>query len=142
MKIFLVVNVKLTIFTVFFYCSNINMYSRKWPHYAPFEVVIHNTRDDCWVSFLGKVFDITPLIKQYEGEKCIKPLVAMAGKDISHWFDKRTGDIRHFIHPVTGCRVPYCPHGPIPDVSVQVPSTGWESLGKKPWWHDEQLVFY
>lgn len=109
-----------------------------WPYFAPFEVVIHNTPEDCWVSFLGKVCDITLLIQKYENQKCVRPLLAMAGKDISHWFDKRTGDIRHFIHPDTGCRVPYCQHGPIPDVCEQVPSTVWKPLVDKPWWNDEK----
>lgn len=114
------------------------MPGKNWPFYAPFEVVIHNKPEDCWVSYLGKVCDITSLIKKYENEKCIRPLLAMAGKDISHWFNKRTGDIRYYIHPVTGCKVPYCPHGPIPDVPVPIPSTGWRPLDGVPWWHNEQ----
>lgn len=113
---------------------------QSWPYYAPFEVVIHNTPEDCWVSFLGKVFNITPLLKKHETEKCVAPLIAMAGKDISHWFDERTGDIQHYIHPVTGCRVPYCPFGPIPDVSVEVPATAWKPLSRLPWWLDEKWV--
>nr|CAI5843825.1 unnamed protein product [Callosobruchus analis] len=111
-----------------------------WPYFAPFEVVIHNKPDDCWVSFLGKVFDITPLVKAYKNQRCIRPLLCMAGKDISHWFDEKTGDIQYYIHPETGCRIPYCPHGPIPDVSVQVPSTDWRPLEGKPWWRDDQYL--
>ncbi|XP_076250890.1 cytochrome b5 domain-containing protein 1 [Rhynchophorus ferrugineus] len=112
--------------------------TRKWPIFAPFEVVIHNTPSNCWVSFLGKVFDISELIKQYDGQRCIKPLLAMAGKDIGHWFDPKTGDIQHYIHPETGVRVPYCPHGPLPDVSFIVPATSWRPLEKLPWWKDEK----
>lgn len=111
---------------------------KPWPIFAPFEVVIHNKPNDCWVSLLGKVLDITPLIKEYSGEKCIKPLLAMAGKDISHWFDERTGDIQHYIHPETGVRVPYCPHGLLPDVSVVVPATSWKPLESPPWWKNEK----
>lgn len=121
---------------------NLTMSQKEWPYFAPFEVVIHNTPDDCWVSFLGKVIDITPLIKMYEKEKCVKPLLAMAGKDISHWFDKRTKDIRQYIHPITGCKVPYCPHGPIPDVSPQVPSTNWQPHKTTPWWNDDKYVYF
>ncbi|CAG9771632.1 unnamed protein product [Ceutorhynchus assimilis] len=108
-----------------------------WKIYAPFEVVIHNTEYDCWVSFLGKVFNITPLLRQYKGQKCIKPLLAMAGKDISHWFDEKTGDIQHYIHPETGVNVPYCPHGNLPDCPVGVPATSWKALDRPPWWKDE-----
>lgn len=111
---------------------------KPWPIFAPFEVVIHNKPNDCWVSLLGKVLDITPLIKEYAGDKCIKPLLAMAGKDISHWFDERTGDIQHYIHPETGVRVPYCPHGLLPDVSVVVPATSWKPLESPPWWKNEK----
>jgi cytochrome b involved in lipid metabolism len=32
-------------------------------YYTPYEVAQHNTPDDCWVSFLGSVYDITRLIK-------------------------------------------------------------------------------
>ncbi|KAG5899274.1 hypothetical protein JTB14_012276 [Gonioctena quinquepunctata] len=110
--------------------------TEKLSYFAPFEVVIHNTPDDCWVSLLGKVLNITPLIEEHRGEKCIKPLLAMAGKDITCWFDEKTGDIQYYINPENGCRVPYCPHGPLPDVPVQVPATKWRPLGKLPWWND------
>lgn len=110
------------------------------PYVAPFEVVVHDQPDDCWVSLLGKVFDVTPIIKQYEGQDCIKPLIAHAGKDISNWFDDRTGDIRYYIHPLTGAHVPYCPHGRIPDVLPQVPTVNWKPLDHPPWWKDDQYV--
>nr|CAI5843826.1 unnamed protein product [Callosobruchus analis] len=74
------------------------------------------------------------------GNFWVKPSCSLniLGKDISHWFDEKTGDIQYYIHPETGCRIPYCPHGPIPDVSVQVPSTDWRPLEGKPWWRDDQ----
>eukprot|EP00967_Tisochrysis_lutea_P133872 scaffold235716_cov22-Tisochrysis_lutea.AAC.1 len=31
--------------------------------YTPYEVAQHNTPSDCWVSFLGGVYDISKLIK-------------------------------------------------------------------------------
>uniref|UniRef100_A0A1B6KHP1 Cytochrome b5 domain-containing protein 1 n=1 Tax=Graphocephala atropunctata TaxID=36148 RepID=A0A1B6KHP1_9HEMI len=110
------------------------------PYFTPKEVVIHNTPEDCWVSFLGIVRDLTPLVEQYEGTREIKPILAYAGKDISHWFDPRTGDIVHRIHPVTGVRVPYTPHGPVPDVLLQPPTTEWRPLDHKPWWFDPFYV--
>ncbi|XP_031338769.1 cytochrome b5 domain-containing protein 1 [Photinus pyralis] len=106
-------------------------------HIAPFEVVIHNTKHDCWVSLLGKVLDITNLIKEFENEKCVRPLLAEAGKDISQWFDEDTGDIRTYVHPITGAKVPYCPHGPLPHVPPQVPATSWRPI-LLPWWKDPQ----
>lgn len=62
-------------------------------YYLPTDVVLHNKPNDIWVSFLGKVCNITPLVKEYKGRRELKPLLAYAGKDISHWFDKRTQDV-------------------------------------------------
>lgn len=88
-------------------------------YYTPKEVAAHNTPGDCWVSYLGNVYDLTSLCKEFTGEhgklyKCytmlrniitimvilfllgdvlLKPIVANAGKDISHWFDPDTKDV-------------------------------------------------
>ena len=35
--------------------------------YTPNEVSVHNTMEDLWVSFLGKVYDLTPLCKKFKG---------------------------------------------------------------------------
>ena len=35
--------------------------------YTMSEVHLHNAPDDIWVSFLGKVFDLTPLHHLYKG---------------------------------------------------------------------------
>lgn len=109
-----------------------------WPYFTPDEVVVHNTPEDCWVSFLGSVYNLTPLIEENLGKRTIKPILAFAGKDISDWFD-RNGCIKKHVHPVTGVIVPYLPHGPIPDVGPEVPNTRWY-LGQHgkfvPWWND------
>jgi len=36
-------------------------------YFTPNEVCIHNTVDDLWLSFLGKVYDLTPLCEKYKG---------------------------------------------------------------------------
>jgi len=36
-------------------------------YFTPNEVCVHSTIDDLWVSFLGKVYDLTPLCEQYKG---------------------------------------------------------------------------
>ena len=59
----------------------------------PAEVAIHNKTNDIWVSFLGKVYDLSSLVEEYDGQDVIKPLLAYAGKDISEWFDPRTKDV-------------------------------------------------
>lgn len=37
-------------------------------YFTPNEVCIHNTADDLWVSFLGKVYDLTPLVEKNNGK--------------------------------------------------------------------------
>ena len=36
-------------------------------YYTPNEVAVHNTLEDLWVSFLGKVYNLTPLCEKYKG---------------------------------------------------------------------------
>lgn len=48
--------------------------------------------------------------------------------------------ILHHIHAVTGVRVPYLPHGPLPDVLPQVPTSDWVPLDHTPWWLDSSFV--
>jgi len=36
-------------------------------YFTPNEVCLHNTADDLWVSYLGKVYDLTPLCEKYKG---------------------------------------------------------------------------
>ena len=108
------------------------------PYFLPTEVAIHNTFKDCWVSYLGGVYNLTELCELWQDSRAIKPIIAHAGKDISHWFDHQKNDIRYYIHPVTGVSVPYCPHGPIPDVAPVAPTSTWRPLEKCPWWLDEK----
>ncbi|XP_078033098.1 cytochrome b5 domain-containing protein 1 [Augochlora pura] len=108
-------------------------------YYLPSEVAVHNSAIDCWVSYNGGVYDLTDLCKKWAGTREIQVLLAHAGKDISHWFDHETNDIKYHVHPVTGVLVPYCPHGPIPDVIPHVvPASSWRPLDKCPWWLDER----
>lgn len=39
-------------------------------YFTPTEVSLHNTVKDVWVSYLGKVYDLTPLCtsKEFEGK--------------------------------------------------------------------------
>lgn len=48
--------------------------------------------------------------------------------------------ILHHIHPTTGVRVPYTPHGVIPDVGPVIPTTTWEPISSTPWWFDSSFV--
>ncbi|XP_072036123.1 LOW QUALITY PROTEIN: cytochrome b5 domain-containing protein 1-like [Amphiura filiformis] len=106
-------------------------------YYTPNEVSVHNTLKDLWVSFLGKVYDLTPLAEKYSGDVLLKPVIACAGKDISHWFDKKTKDIRRHIDPITGCEFPYTPHGRFVHIPPACPRTDWVNDFGRPWWKDE-----
>ncbi|BES92265.1 lactate/malate dehydrogenase, NAD Hypothetical protein domain [Nesidiocoris tenuis] len=110
---------------------------RKLKYIKPSEVVVHNQPWDCWISARGIVKDLTPLVEQYMGTDAVRPILAHAGKDISHWFDK-DGDLQTFIHPVTGLRIPYLPHGCIPHVNYDnLPHAEWTIPISVPWWKDD-----
>lgn len=67
------------------------------PYFTPAEVAAHNCQEDLWLSFLGNVYNITPLIQAHQGSSLVKPLLAAAGKDVSHWFDAATGEVSGVI---------------------------------------------
>lgn len=37
-------------------------------YFTPNEVSVHNTIGDLWVSFLGKVYNLTALLQDYKGK--------------------------------------------------------------------------
>ncbi|PAA56118.1 hypothetical protein BOX15_Mlig003773g3 [Macrostomum lignano] len=106
-------------------------------YFTPNEVAVHNTVDSLWVSFLGKVYDLTTLCYKHQGSILLKPIISNAGKDISHWFDPKTRDIRTHTDPVSGCRMPYTPHGRFVHVAPPYPSSDWCNDFGRPWWRDE-----
>ncbi|TRY94231.1 hypothetical protein DNTS_028576 [Danionella cerebrum] len=61
-------------------------------YFTPKEVSLHNTIKDLWVSYLGKVYDLTPLVEEHNGDVILKPIIECAGKDISHWFVPKKKD--------------------------------------------------
>lgn len=108
--------------------------------YTPNEVLLHNTQEDCWVSNLGRVYDLTALCAEFKGNVLLEPLLAAAGTDISHWFDSRTGDVRHYVDPETHCLVPYTPHGRFIHIPPPYPTTDWATDIGTPWWKDQKYV--
>ncbi|TPP67697.1 Cytochrome b5 domain-containing protein 1 [Fasciola gigantica] len=66
----------------------------------------------------------------------LQPLLASAGTDISHWFDSRTGDVRHKIDPETNCCIPFTPHGRFVHIPPPYPTTDWANDFGTPWWMD------
>ena len=37
-------------------------------YFTPREVSLHSTLDDLWLSYLGKVYDLTPLVNEFKGK--------------------------------------------------------------------------
>ncbi|KAI8467403.1 MAG: hypothetical protein J3K34DRAFT_523727 [Monoraphidium minutum] len=98
---------------------------RRQRYYTPYEVSVHNTPQDCWVSFLGGVYDLSQLIQDNPGRQAA-PIIAAAGADISHWFDPETGDVRTYVHPDTQLRGEFVhvhPMWPLTGVDVGALST-------------------
>lgn len=106
-------------------------------YFTPKEVAVHNTVDDLWVSFLGKVYNLTPLCEKYKGDVLLKPIIQAAGRDISHWFNPKTKDIRTHVDPQTGCEIPYCPNGRFVHIPPPYPDSDWANDFGRPWWKDD-----
>lgn len=62
-------------------------------YFTPSEVAEHNQLEDLWVSYLGFVYNLTPLVEEFKGDLLLKPILEVAGQDISHWFDPQTRDV-------------------------------------------------
>ncbi|XP_070251180.1 cytochrome b5 domain-containing protein 1 isoform X1 [Myotis yumanensis] len=132
-------------------------------YFTPVEVAQHNQPDDLWVSYLGSVYDLTPLAQKHKGkghsrsaagclwvsgsraasidggcafpgDLLLKPIVEVAGQDISHWFDPKTKDIRMYIDPLTGAQRYRTPRGRFLHVPPQLPRSDWANDFGKPWW--------
>ena len=50
------------------------MVAQRSRYYTPNEVALHNTPSDLWVSFLGKVYDLTELVKTNFENDLIAPI--------------------------------------------------------------------
>ncbi|KAI9344227.1 hypothetical protein DFJ73DRAFT_941577 [Zopfochytrium polystomum] len=105
--------------------------------YTPSEIALHNSADDLWLSWLGYVYDLTVLVEEKSGDPLLAPILKNAGKDISHWFDKRTGDLKSHINPLTGAATPYTPEGRFLHVPPALPRADWKTSETfTPWWLD------
>ncbi|XP_053199713.1 cytochrome b5 domain-containing protein 1 [Scomber japonicus] len=107
-------------------------------YFTPREVSAHNTAEDLWVSLLGKVCDLTPLMTQCKGDALLLPIMEFAGKDISSWFDPDTKDVLRYVHPLTNCERYYTPRGRFIHVPPAGPRSDWVSVVGPPWWKDQR----
>jgi cytochrome b involved in lipid metabolism len=66
------------------------------------EVALHNTTEDAWLIVSGKIYNLSSVISKYGPDvEELKPLVMFAGKDVSHWFEKDTDNVKNFP-PIPG----------------------------------------
>lgn len=108
-------------------------------YFTPNEIAYHNSRDDCWISLLGLVYDLTPLIKEYSHSPLIDPILKFTGKDITHWFDPATKDIMTRIDPITNTEGYYLPMGRfvhVPCPPYMTPYKNEKEYQGIPWWRD------
>ncbi|KAK2960611.1 putative cytochrome b5 [Blattamonas nauphoetae] len=101
------------------------------------DVAQHNSTNDCWVSFLGKVYNITPLLEEYKNDtQVVNAFLNAAGRDISHWFNPKTGEFRTHDDSQTGLSVPFTPMGPVLHVLPHAPRTDIDTTFEVPWYKD------
>ncbi|KAM4537076.1 cytochrome b5 domain-containing protein 1 [Odontesthes bonariensis] len=107
-------------------------------YFTPSQVAAHNTAADFWVSFLGKVCDLSPLMSRLEGDVLLLPIMECAGKDISCWFDPKTKDVLRYVDPLSSCVRYYTPRGRFVHVPPAGPRSDWDSDIGEPWWKDRR----
>ncbi|KAJ3585175.1 hypothetical protein NHX12_013896 [Muraenolepis orangiensis] len=105
-------------------------------YFTPGEVSVHNSAADLWVSFLGKVCNLTLLVEEHMGDILLMPIVECAGKDISHWFDPQTKDVLTHVDPVTNCVRYFTPRGRFVHVPPPGPRSDWDTDVGRPWWRN------
>ncbi|XP_011500925.1 PREDICTED: cytochrome b5 domain-containing protein 1 [Ceratosolen solmsi marchali] len=101
----------------------------QFPYFLPDEVAIHNKTDDCWLTCLGGVYDLTDYVRQNCRSLISMYLVAHGGKDVSHWFEARgrrrgpVARLKRYVDPSTGDRRILLPYStPIPEGTESIPT--------------------
>ncbi|XP_028291327.1 cytochrome b5 domain-containing protein 1 [Gouania willdenowi] len=107
--------------------------------FTPSEVAAHNIAEDLWVSFLGKVLDLSPIMEKHKGDALLLPILERAGGDISNWFDPNTEDLLTCVDPIT-CLIRYhTPRGRVLHTPPSGPRSDWAVVDGAPWWRDSSL---
>uniref|UniRef100_A0A3Q3A1H9 Cytochrome b5 domain-containing protein 1 n=1 Tax=Kryptolebias marmoratus TaxID=37003 RepID=A0A3Q3A1H9_KRYMA len=107
--------------------------------FTPSEVAAHRTAADMWVSCLGRVLDLSPLMSRFHGDALLLPIMEAAGQDISCWFHPKTKDILRCVDPQTSCETFYTPRGRFLHVPPRGPRSDWDTDIGEPWWKDPRL---
>jgi len=48
---------------------------KRMRYYSRKEVAMHNVEEDCWVSYFGEVYGLTPLLKEHKGKVSLVSLL-------------------------------------------------------------------
>ena len=113
--------------------------SGELPYYTPAQVARHSVVSDCWLSFLGKVIDISEFVRREQPE-LVQSIISAAGTDVSHWFAK-DGDLKTVYDVKSGLRRYQTPgdlpllHAPPPH-----PDAAFDMSFGQPWWRQENLI--
>jgi len=105
--------------------------------YMPSEVAMHSTPEDCWMSWFGEVYDLSPVLDQNKGVET-KPFIDSAGQDITHWFDNNTKNLRERFGE-DFVKLAYTPLGDVLHKPPSEPRSNWANNFTTPWWKDENL---
>jgi len=106
-------------------------------YYMPSEVARHNIPEDCWLSWFGEVYDLSPVLEENKGVDT-KPFIDAAGQDITHWFDPQTRNLRERFGDEF-VKLSYTPLGDVLHKPPAEPRSNWANNFKTPWWKDETL---
>jgi hypothetical protein len=108
-------------------------------YFTPKEISSNDTFNSCWIVLHDKVFDLTSLLKENQGDSLSKPIINAAGTDISHWFDKESGNPKTHIDPLTNCISIYAPQGRFLHTPPPVPRTDF-CTKTNVWWKNDNYV--
>ena len=95
-------------------------------YYTPKEVSVHNTANDCWVSFFDEVYDLTALVQKHYGAE-VEPIIKAAGTDITHWFNPKTHNPKSFVSPINNVIEYYTPNGRYLHLPPPGPASDWDN---------------
>ena len=119
-------------------------------YYTLADVKRHCRSVDIWVVLFDQVLDLTKTCQTNFTSSLCKPLFDYAGKEVSHWFSRKTGEPKTRINPDTGVKEFYFPDGRFlhcpdsspetRDLELNCGATETETNVEVPWWRDRNLV--
>lgn len=109
---------------------------------TPADVAKHNSEQSAWVSVFSRVVDVTSLLKRTATgaadvcDAATQTLLRNAGRDVSHWFDRATGDVRTVVDAASGLATA---QQPLPHAPPAAPTTAAAVVFAEPWWRSADL---